>query len=287
MKNILKFNLAFTICISSLVASTIAHEPIVSHKEKAANFGSLIGAYTKRKPLPDKVYDTLLQYIDKDEEVLDVACGTGLSTYPLLARFHNVRGCDIDERMLEEARKGSSTLFDHADVYHLPYSDESYGLVTVVDAFHWFCDQDSVNEIARVLKPNGYIYPVTNKIVINDTSFRGKVKKVIEEVLGAPIEISKTHFHPEEVLVQNGFEIVYSEDMVLERVFAPKDALTRIQASGDFWSPVQRAGKEQEVLSRLEEVIKDCVDSNGVITEASIINIILAKKKTFQGSASQ
>src|SRR5579884_3042773 len=45
---------------------------------------------------------------------LDLACGTGNSTVPLIARGNSVMGCDISEQMVREAQR---KLPDHADSF--------------------------------------------------------------------------------------------------------------------------------------------------------------------------
>lgn len=281
MKAFIKLLFLFAFTVSVLLASDDRSAPIISHGEKAKNYGSFLDSYIKsRKAYPPKVYDFLLEYVEKDEPILDIGCGTGLSTAQLMVRFNHVRGCDIDERMLEEARKLDPDLFDHADIYDLPYLTESFRLVTAFDVFHWCCDQNSAKEIARVLKPNGFFYTISTMQIYTESSFRGKVAKVIEEVLGYPFENSKQNFHPEEVLTQNDFEILYSENMIIEKLYTAEEALSRLKGSNDTWSPILKSGKEQEVTERLQELIKANLDENGKITEISTLNIIFAKKKS-------
>lgn len=251
-----------------------------STNEIGTKYGSLLDSYIKsRRAFPAEVYDFLLAYVKKDEPILDIGCGTGLSTAQLIMRFDNVIGGDIDEKMLVEARKLDPNLFDLADIYNLPYPDESFALITAFDMFHRCCDQNSAKEIARVLQPNGFFYTVVPVQFYTETSFRGKVAKVIE-ALGVSFQDSKKNYHPEEVLSQNGFEIIYTANMVLERSYTAEEALDRLKGSCDIWIPVLEAGKEKEAMELLKELIMANLDENGKVTETYKINLVFAKKKS-------
>ena len=70
-------------------------------------FGNEAANYTKfRKPYPQELYDLLFSRFPQDgKKILDIACGTGKSTEPLLLSGLEVFGCDHDELMIEEAQK--------------------------------------------------------------------------------------------------------------------------------------------------------------------------------------
>jgi SAM-dependent methyltransferase len=73
--------------------------------------------------------------------VLDVACGTGKSFLPLLARGYEVTGCDLSPAMLERAAaKAPAARLLVADMRELPPLGE-FDLVTCLD--------DSINYLGR------------------------------------------------------------------------------------------------------------------------------------------
>jgi SAM-dependent methyltransferase len=86
----------------------------------------------------------LLRYISKDlslsrqlESALDVACGTGLSTAPLLGIAANVVGADPSYAMIFEAQPQSSVHYCVATAEALPFASKSFGLITVSGAHDW------------------------------------------------------------------------------------------------------------------------------------------------------
>jgi SAM-dependent methyltransferase len=93
--------------------------------------------------------------------VLDLACGTGRVTAPLVARGFEVSGLDLSQRALAvalEAVPGAD--FRNGDMRDLPWPDASFdAVVNLWTAFGYFEtqaeDERALAEIARVLKPGG------------------------------------------------------------------------------------------------------------------------------------
>jgi ubiquinone/menaquinone biosynthesis C-methylase UbiE len=99
------------------------------------------------------------EYLSGNEQILDIACGTGelekllLNSYPQL----QIIGVDISENMLEMARSKLPNLeFIKAEAIALPFDTSSFDLAITASAFHYFDRPDlALTEIHRVLKPNG------------------------------------------------------------------------------------------------------------------------------------
>lgn len=93
------------------------------------------------------------------ERVLDLGTGTGEGALFLAREFPGarVRGVDISERMIRQARAKvgldpeGRIAFRVADAAALPYGDQSFDLVTLVNMPPFFA------QIARVLRPGGQV----------------------------------------------------------------------------------------------------------------------------------
>jgi SAM-dependent methyltransferase len=87
---------------------------------------------------------------------LDVGCGTGLSTAPLMDAAAFVVGVDPSEAMLRLARERVRSAFVLGDGNRLPFQDDSFQLVTLSSAIHWLSGE-GVRETARVLLAGGWL----------------------------------------------------------------------------------------------------------------------------------
>ena len=93
----------------------------------------------------------------KVANVLDVGCGTGLSTVPLLEIARNVRGMDISAEMIRFAPPHERITYIVASAENIPCADQSMDLVTAATAAHWFNIDRFFKEIKRILKDRGYL----------------------------------------------------------------------------------------------------------------------------------
>jgi SAM-dependent methyltransferase len=88
--------------------------------------------------------------------VLDLGAGTGKLTRDLVPRFARVIAVEPDNAMravLEDVVSEAEALAGRGESIPLP--DDSVDAVFTAEAFHWYASDESVGEIARVLRPRG------------------------------------------------------------------------------------------------------------------------------------
>lgn len=168
------------------------------------NFEKLAQKYSEgRYGFDDKVFDYISETAGTlpNKYILDIGCGTGLGTRQLKSHKANVVGSDISAAMIEEARTlDSEGEYVVAPVSKLPFPDNSFDMVTAFSSFHWFTDQDSINEIKRILKPGGAFY------VINKNDISG-IRKDVSELFKnyKKVKGSKENYEPEKIMVDSNF----------------------------------------------------------------------------------
>ena len=118
-----------------------------------------------------------------ETEIIDLGCGvTGNNTLYLLEKSKKVISCDFAEEALNVVKtiKGSKTvLFDMLEKF--PFDDNLAELVIADLSLHYFSEENTnkiINEIRRILKPNGYLIFRVNST--NSTEY----KKLIEDGVG-------------------------------------------------------------------------------------------------------
>lgn len=125
--------------------------------------------YSKYRPgYPQDLWDKIFTFADKHDvdtsAAVDLACGTGHSTFPLCSRFRRTFGVDISQEQLRWANSKAKSLsgqlggeveFFHASASKLPFQSESVDLLTCATAWHWLDPNAVFQEIDRVLKKPG------------------------------------------------------------------------------------------------------------------------------------
>jgi SAM-dependent methyltransferase len=145
--------------------STLIPEGAILMSQLKVDFGLTARDYaTHRAGFPDSLFQRLAGLgIGLPGQVLvDLGTGTGTLARGFALRGCKVTGIDVAEPLLQEARRLSQRTgieidfrFGRAEATGLPvrYAD----LVTAGQCWHWFDSRQAAKEVARILKPNGYL----------------------------------------------------------------------------------------------------------------------------------
>src|SRR5579884_836163 len=122
-------------------------------------FAATAEEYVRSRPgYPDALVDWVLDTsgVRPPAPVLDVGCGTGISTRAFAARGLDVVGVDPSEPMLEHARRAGGARFQRGESTATGMPDGAVRLVVAGQAFHWFDLGPTLAELRRVLVPGGW-----------------------------------------------------------------------------------------------------------------------------------
>lgn len=147
----------FDISINSLITDNKLHD-IQDDKINSNRFLGFAQLYENSRPtIPDTACDIILNYLGhKPNQIVDLGCGTGLSTLAWIDKCDNIIGIDPNEEMLSIAKQKSdiiSFINAYSDDTILP--DNSTDIVICSQSFHWMNPTDTLAEVNRILKPNG------------------------------------------------------------------------------------------------------------------------------------
>jgi SAM-dependent methyltransferase len=94
-----------------------------------------------------------------DLRILDCGCGTG-NNLRMLRRYGRATGIDLTCSGLAYARRQGERLVVRASALLLPFSDDTFDLVSSFDVIYAFDDEQAaqaLREMRRVLRPGGYL----------------------------------------------------------------------------------------------------------------------------------
>ena len=136
-------------------------------KRHALSFGPVADAYDRARPsYPDDAARWLTSEGRPDERlsVLELGAGTGLLTQTLVAQGHRVVATDPSPEMLGRLRERVTPYsVGVSGAEAIPAPDRSIDVVVCAQSFHWFDHERALPEIARVLRPGGYLAMVWNQ----------------------------------------------------------------------------------------------------------------------------
>jgi len=135
-----------------------------------SRFSARVANYVRFRPgYPDKLISALAAILDNPDQgvVADVGSGTGIFTRLLLARGLRVYGIEPNTAMRQA---GEEYLAQYAgfisvagDAENTGLADASVDLVTAAQAFHWFNNDQTRAEFARILKADGKLALIWNR----------------------------------------------------------------------------------------------------------------------------
>lgn len=102
---------------------------------------------------------------NKFENALDVACGTGLSTYALLDIAENVSGVDTSPEMLKLALNSHKIKYYESAAESLAFKNNHFDLITVSSGVHWFTIDKFLQEAKRVLRNKAWLVLYENHFI--------------------------------------------------------------------------------------------------------------------------
>ncbi|MBO0934442.1 class I SAM-dependent methyltransferase [Fibrella aquatilis] len=106
---------------------------------------------------PGELYDYILAQVPTRQRVWDCATGNGQAAVALANYFEEVDATDLSGNQLANAPRRPNIDYQTAQAETPPFADDTFDLVTVGQALHWFDVPVFHAEVRRVLKPGGVI----------------------------------------------------------------------------------------------------------------------------------
>jgi demethylmenaquinone methyltransferase/2-methoxy-6-polyprenyl-1,4-benzoquinol methylase len=154
-------------------------------KDMIDHFGRVAKVYDRVIGIPDPAHLRQLLQLPIQGWLLDGGGGTGRVSGQLSAMVGNVVVNDLSHRMLKQAH--AKPVFPVCSVAEqLPFADNSFERILVVDALHHFFHQrDAIRDLIRVLKPGG-------RMVIEEPDYNLKLVKML--ALAEKMFLMRSHF---------------------------------------------------------------------------------------------
>ena len=111
----------------------------------------------------------MIRFLPQDCRILDIGCATGRASMALAKEGHTVTGIDVAERLIEKARttaeaQGLKITYQVCDPLILPFPDKAFDAVLMLKTYCYVPKRRNrvawLKEIARVLKPDGWLFLV-------------------------------------------------------------------------------------------------------------------------------
>ena len=106
---------------------------------------------------PTELYDFILSFAPNRQTAWDCATGNGQVAGALADLFEQVEATDISETQLILAVKKPNITYQLSPAEQTPFANQTFDLITVAQALHWFNVNAFHEEVRRVAKPGAVI----------------------------------------------------------------------------------------------------------------------------------
>ncbi|WP_231460489.1 class I SAM-dependent methyltransferase [Pedobacter sp. Leaf132] len=149
------------------------------------NFSNQAADYAIYRPTyPKELYDFLFSLVVNKKAAWDCATGNGQVARELALHFEGVYATDISKKQIEQALKLPNIVYQVESSDKANVDDDSFDLITVAQAVHWFNFDAFYSEVKRTLKPDGIFAIIGYGIMHIDKKVDAAVHKLYEDFLG-------------------------------------------------------------------------------------------------------
>jgi ubiquinone/menaquinone biosynthesis C-methylase UbiE len=222
--------------------------------------------YARYRPgYPAGFIDYILQFVPERDAAWDCATGNGQAALLLASHFKSVEATDISAKQISNAIQHPRIHYSVAPAEKTAFTDHSFDLVTVAQAYHWLNFAEFKNESTRVLKPNGVIavwgYSQTNA---EDEGLNSLVEEFYENTVGP-------YWNPERKFVEEHYrttpfpyEELPTKEFFIEKQWSVEDLSGYLRS----WSSVQHFinAKGFDPVEKLQPALKKAWPSKKMIS---------------------
>jgi SAM-dependent methyltransferase len=218
-------------------------------------FSLQAASYARNRPVyPTALYDFLFEKVPDFNCAWDCGTGNGQVAFALAGRFERVIATDISNEQLDRAKKADNITYLQSRE-HLPQiADDTFDLVTVGTALHWFDFDLFYAEVKRTCRPGAVIAAWCYSLMKVNPGIDALLQEFTYGTLG-------DYWDKERRYVEEGYRTIpFPFPEVKAPAFSIKDSwpLKRLEGYLDSWSAVQHyiSAKNTNPVPALIERIK-------------------------------
>jgi len=127
--------------------------------DRRRSFDQMAQLYARaRPPPPPELFDALAARVPPPADALEIGCGPGNASLPLLERGFRIHAVELGENLAAFARQRLAAFPFTVEVGKFedtPLQPTSADLVVCSSAFHWLDRARALRQVVKVLRPDG------------------------------------------------------------------------------------------------------------------------------------
>lgn len=203
-------------------------------KDYFSQHASVYAAF--RPSYPKTLYDFIYSHLTHFDAAWDCATGNGQVASELCKHFKSVEATDISQQQLDNAVLAKNIRYSISPAEQTSFAANSFDLITVAQALHWFDTDKFFTEAKRVGKPGGKVAVLGYSILTVNKEIDELFYYFYETIVGRYWDAARKHVEEEYASIHFPFEKILTERFELRTEWDRNQFLGYLRS----WSATQK-----------------------------------------------
>ena len=193
--------------------------------------------YAKYRPTyPKALIDYVLSFVKEKNFAWDCATGNGQAALLLAPYFNRIAATDLSQKQIDHAIPDERISYSTGSAEKTVFADNSFDLIIVAQAYHWFSFDAFFQEATRVARPEGIIAVWGYGLVTTrDLALQEAIQNFYTEVVGPYWDAERKYVDEAYRTVPFYFQELPSKDFSMDVAWNLEDLTGFLNT----WSSVQ------------------------------------------------
>jgi ubiquinone/menaquinone biosynthesis C-methylase UbiE len=183
------------------------------------------------------LFDHILKFVKEKNTVWDCATGNGQAAGALALHFKKVIATDISEKQLALAKPHANIQYQIATAEQTNFPTNSFDLITVAQAYHWFKFEVFEKEVKRVAKKDAVIAVWGyNLMTADDAEIDALIKNFYTEIVGPYWDKERKYVDDNYINIPFNFKPLPTKQFFINVEWSKDDLIGYLSS----WSSVRR-----------------------------------------------
>tara|TARA_R110002020_G_scaffold174764_3_gene366412 strand:+ start:324 stop:1307 length:984 start_codon:yes stop_codon:yes gene_type:complete len=224
-------------------------------KKALDRFSHQSKAYKDHRPTyPEELFKYIYSFCNAKNTCWDCGTGNGQVAIVLSKSFAHVFASDISKQQIRHAVHRDNIEYSVQRAEQTSFVSDSFDLITVAQAVHWFDLEAFNHEVQRVLKPNGIIAIWGYGLLRINSEIDPIILHFYNNIIGAYWDKERDYIDLKYSTIPFNFNEIHIKD-----TFKIETSWTLLELEGYFnsWSSVQNFMKKNNGQNPVDQLIKD------------------------------
>ncbi len=242
------------------------------------NFSAQANLYARHRPTyPPELFEFLLSHCKHYDTAWDVATGNGQAAVELAKHFKKVYATDISSQQIENATPLDNITYNVEQAEVTSFKDNTFNLITVAQALHWFDHDKFFNEVIRVAKPNALFAAWGYSLIRVDPAINIVIDFFYKSILKNSWDEERTHVDDEYSRINMPYPLIQTPNLQIQLKWDIEDMIGYLHS----WSAVQRHIKKHKinpVIKFIEDKLRRLWLNHKIVRFPIFIKAFIIKK---------